>query len=104
MLPDQTKTTFWPMLAIWASIWLLAPFVMLTAPMTAPTPIMMPSIVNKVRSLFRRRARPAILSVARILLIQLIERPDEHRATFAIHFVRPDGRPQERRSQCVHRA
>jgi hypothetical protein len=39
--------------------------------MTAPTPMMMPSIVSSERILFRRSARPAILSEAKILMTQV---------------------------------
>jgi hypothetical protein len=41
---------------------------MLTEAMTAPTPMIMPSMVNKVRILFRRSARAAMRKLARILM------------------------------------
>src|SRR5437899_789375 len=44
---------------------------MLTVAMTAATPIIIPSIVSNVRILLRRRARTAILIVARIRIINL---------------------------------
>src|SRR5512146_45699 len=60
--------TFSPRLATWSSTCLVAPVVRLTEPMTAPTPMMMPSIVNSERILFRRSARPAIFNEAKILI------------------------------------
>ena len=62
-LPEKIRITFSPRLAICASTCALAPLPMLTIAMTAPTPMMMPSAVRTERSLFRRRARKAILKV-----------------------------------------
>ena len=56
-LPEITRMTFCPGCAICASTWALAPLPIATIAMTAPTPMMMPSIVSTVRSLFRRSAR-----------------------------------------------
>ena len=67
-LPEKTVITLSPMLLTWSSICLVAPEVRLTEPMTAPTPMMMPSIVSSERILFRSRARRAILSEAKILM------------------------------------
>ena len=41
---------------------------MLTIVITAPTPMMMPSIVRVVRNIFRFKARAAIFRMARILM------------------------------------
>src|SRR5581483_2688728 len=62
----------------------VAPVVMLTAAMTEPTPMMMPSMVRIERSLFRRNARMAKRIVARTLM--RVERPAAPRAIFAIRF------------------
>ena len=70
-LPEKTVITLEPMLLTWSSTCLVAPEVKLTEPMTAPTPMMMPSIVSSERILFRSRARPAILSEARILMTRV---------------------------------
>ena len=63
MLPEKIRITFSPRLAICASTCAFAPLPMPTIAMTAPTPMMMPSTVRTERSLFRRRARKAILKV-----------------------------------------
>src|ERR1041384_7503149 len=60
--------TFWPSAAMRACTCALAPLPMPTIAITAPTPIIIPSMVSAVRSLFRRRARNAILMVAQILM------------------------------------
>ena len=57
--------TFWPSAAMRASTCALAPLPMPTMAMTAPTPMMMPSIVSAVRILFRRSARKATLRMTR---------------------------------------
>ena len=59
-LPEKTVITFSPRLATWALDLFGRAGVRLTAPMTAPTPMMMPSMVSSVRILFRRNARTAI--------------------------------------------
>ena len=68
-LPGKTERTFCPRLATCASTCTFAPLPMLMAAMTAMTPMMMPSMVSSVRSLFRRKARTAIRKVARILML-----------------------------------
>ncbi len=68
-LPENTVMTLSPRLFTWSSTCLVAPVVRLTEPITAPTPMIMPSIVSKERILFRRKARPAILSEAKIRMI-----------------------------------
>ncbi len=70
-LPEKTVITFSPRLATWSSTCLVAPVVRLTEPMTAPTPMMMPSMVSSERILFRRSARPAILNDAKILMTRV---------------------------------
>src|SRR5512141_237242 len=64
----MTWMRFCPKLAIWDSICDLAPLPMLTMAMTAPTPMMMPSMVRSVRRVLRRKARTAIRKVARIII------------------------------------
>jgi hypothetical protein len=64
-LPEKTMMTFWPRLAICCSSWERAPVPILIMAMTAPTPIMIPSMVRKVRSLLRRSAFMAMRTVAR---------------------------------------
>ncbi len=63
-LPEKTVTTFSPRLETWSSTWRVAPLVRLTDAITAPTPMMMPSMVSKERILLRRRARAAIFREA----------------------------------------
>ena len=63
-LPEKTRMTFCPRLAICASTCDFAPLPMPTMAMTAPTPMMMPSAVSVERSLLRRNARKAMRSVA----------------------------------------
>ena len=46
MLPEKTWMTFWPRAAMRAWTWALAPLPMPTMAMTAPTPMMMPSMVR----------------------------------------------------------
>ena len=53
------------LLATRAAICAFAPLPMATMAMTAPTPMIIPSMVSSVRSVLRRSARMAILSVAR---------------------------------------
>ena len=65
MLPEKTRMTFWPRAAMRASTWALAPLPMPTMAMTAPTPMMMPSMVRTVRILFRRSARKATLRMTK---------------------------------------
>src|SRR5262245_22017369 len=55
--------TFVPRLAIWERMVALAPSPMATIAITAPTPMIIPSIVRNERSLFRAKARSAILRV-----------------------------------------
>src|SRR5580692_10404909 len=69
-LPEKTVTTLSPRLATWSSTCLVAPLVRLTEPMTAPTPMMMPSMVSNERILLRRNARKAILNEANILILR----------------------------------
>ncbi len=57
--PDMTMSKLVPMAAKVSSTWLLAPSPMATMAMTAPTPMMMPSAVRKLRNLLRSKARPA---------------------------------------------
>ncbi len=52
-----------------ASTWVFAALPSATIAMTAPTPMMMPSIVRTVRILFRRRARKAILMTAKYRIL-----------------------------------
>src|SRR6266446_1828691 len=58
------RMTFWPSAAMRAWTWALAPRPSATIVITAPTPIMMPSMVSTVRSLLRRNARKATLTMA----------------------------------------
>src|SRR5215469_6060259 len=67
-LPEKTVMMLSPRLATWSSTCLVAPLVRLTEPMTAPTPMMIPSIVRSERILLRRRARMAMRMEARILI------------------------------------
>jgi hypothetical protein len=76
-LPEKTVMTFWPRLATLSSTCLVAPVVMLTAAMTEPTPMMMPSMVRTERILLRRKARAAIRKLARILTKELRTKNEE---------------------------
>src|SRR5713101_3923965 len=63
LLPAEMKTAFVPML--WMPCWTRysAPCPMLTVAITAPTPMMIPSMVSDDRSLFRASARNASRTV-----------------------------------------
>src|SRR4051794_26456339 len=63
VLPEKTRITFWPRLAICACTCAFAPLPIPTIAITAPTPIIIPSAVRAERSLFRRSARNAIRNV-----------------------------------------
>src|SRR6266436_8085654 len=63
VLPEKTKITFCPRLAICASTCAFAPLPIPTMAMTAPTPMMIPRAVSTERILFRRNARYATLNV-----------------------------------------
>ncbi len=63
LLPGKTIKTLVPKLAICERIVDLAPSPMATMAITAPTPMMMPSMVRNARSLLRARARSAIRNV-----------------------------------------
>src|SRR5262245_3323474 len=71
MLPGWTYSMLLPMLLIWFCTIDCAPWPMETIAMTAPTPIMMPSIVNADRILLRPRARMATLRMARKFIVVL---------------------------------
>jgi hypothetical protein len=61
--PGRTIKTLVPRLAICDRMVALAPSPIATIAMTAPTPMMIPSMVRKDLSLFLRSARRAILKV-----------------------------------------
>ena len=60
VLPGKIITMFDPIVAIWASTCALAPRPTETIVITAPTPMIIPSIVRADLIVFRARARPAI--------------------------------------------
>src|SRR6185369_15082616 len=62
-LPAKTVSRFCPSAATLASMLALAPLPTATIATTAATPMTMPSEVSEERSLFRRKARRAILPV-----------------------------------------
>jgi hypothetical protein len=64
-LPDMTIIRFDPILAICSAILLFAPEPTAIIAITAPTPMMIPSIVRAERILFTIRALRAILRLAR---------------------------------------
>ncbi len=64
-LPEKTVMTFCPSAAMRACTCALAPRPSATMAMTAPTPMMIPSIVSTVRILFRRNARNATLRITK---------------------------------------
>src|ERR1700687_1473062 len=70
MLPGSTMMTLLPMLAICCWIRSVAPEPTETIAITAPTPIMMPSIVRAERSLLIRNARKAIFIAGITLFIE----------------------------------
>ena len=59
VLPGRTRRRFEPTEEIWAEILRFAPSPMATMTMTAPTPMIIPSIVRAERILFARRERNA---------------------------------------------
>src|SRR5207248_2660428 len=62
-VPLDTNSMFEPMAAIWSCTCLLAPCPTPTIAITAPTPMMIPSMVSPERSLLRPSARTAILTM-----------------------------------------
>ena len=60
----MTVTELVPNEAISSSITLLAPAPTANAAITAPTPMMMPSVVRNERVLLRRRARSAVRKIS----------------------------------------
>src|SRR6266516_4316946 len=70
VLPEKTKITFCPRLAICASTCAFAPLPIPTMAMTAPTPMLIPRAVSTERILFRRNARYATLNVGPIRIVQ----------------------------------
>ena len=64
-LPERMMMRLEPRLLIWSSTRACAPAPTATIVITAPTPMMMPSIVSIERSLLTRSASSATLSVAR---------------------------------------
>src|SRR5262245_1317969 len=85
MLPENTRITFWPILAMALSICALAPLPIPTLAITSPTPIIIPSIVSSVRNLLRSNARNASLFVAHRRVIWLIALLDGLRAGDVAH-------------------
>ena len=69
VLPGMMIIMLDPMLLIWSAIRCSAPDPMATVAITAPTPMMMPSMVRAARSLFTRRARRAMRTAGRIFRI-----------------------------------
>src|SRR5437773_11285832 len=70
-----------PWLALCCWIVALAPWPMLTIAITAPTPMMMPSIVRVERSLFRPSARKATrINVKKMIIGSILQRrhPGDH--------------------------
>ena len=63
-VPDCTNSMLDPMAAICCCACCCAPCPTLTMAMTAPTPMMMPSMVSMERSLLRARARMAMRTIA----------------------------------------
>src|SRR5215472_11367887 len=63
--PELTKSMLEPRFAICCCMVWSAPWPMPTMAITAPTPMMMPSMVNSVRILLRASARKAIRNVER---------------------------------------
>src|ERR1700726_1104716 len=63
-VPDWTNNILDPMAAICCCACCCAPWPTLTMAITAPTPIMMPSMVRMERSLLRAKARMAIRMIA----------------------------------------
>ncbi len=70
--PGRTIRRLLPMLAICSAICLLAPVPIATMAITAPTPMMMPSMVSAERILFTRRARKEILNVEGMLIMKTL--------------------------------
>src|SRR5438445_788912 len=66
MLPDITMMRFEPRLWICSATRAWAPAPTLTMAITAPTPMMMPSMVSALRSLFPRSARSAMLAAGEL--------------------------------------
>jgi hypothetical protein len=62
---------FDPMLAIWSAIFFFAPEPTAIIAITAPTPMMIPSMVRLERILLTMRARRAILRLAKSVVIIL---------------------------------
>ena len=67
--PGRTMSRLLPMLDICSAIFRLAPVPTATMAITAPTPMMMPSMVRPERILFTRSARKEILKVEGMLII-----------------------------------
>src|SRR4029434_698818 len=75
MLPDQTWRVLVPMAAISSCTCFCAPAPRLTIAITAPTPMMMPSIVRIERILFRFSAFRAIFKITQKLIFSSPENP-----------------------------
>ena len=67
LLPERTMIRFEPRLWICSATRAWAPVPTPTIAMTALTPMMMPSIVSALRSLFTRSARPAMRTLCQTL-------------------------------------
>ena len=67
--PGRMMRRLLPMLEICSEIFWLAPVPTATMAITAPTPMMMPSMVSAERILFTRRARKDILKVEGMFII-----------------------------------
>jgi hypothetical protein len=70
--PGRIMRRLLPMLDICSEICWLAPEPTATMAITAPTPMIMPSMVREERILFTQRARNDIFMVEGILIIKLI--------------------------------
>jgi len=68
MLPGTIKMRFDPMLCTWPVMAARAPSPTESSPMTAPVPMMMPSMVSMLRSLLARRLRSAMERLSRIVM------------------------------------
>ena len=69
LLPGMTMRRLLPMLAICSEILSLAPVPTASMVMTAPTPMMIPSMVRAERILLTRRARSDIFNVEGMLIM-----------------------------------
>src|SRR5512138_2622917 len=88
MMPEETKMRLEPRLVIWSLMVASVPALMAIMMMTAATPMMIPSMVSRDRTLFLRIASQAIRSSSSGCMVHIL--PGKRMRRFAVVYDRFD--------------